>query len=109
MVTVMQRPFPVLTHLIISSVDGASPVLPAEFLGGSAPPLQKISLSGIPYPTLPKLLLSASDLERLYLDNIPPTGYISSEAILLALPKLENLIINFQMATPRPVWMHPPP
>ena len=112
MVTVMQRPFPVLTHLIISSVDGASPVLPAEFLGGSAPPLQKISLSGIPYPTLPKLLLSASDLERLYLDNIPPTGYISLEAMvmrLVALPKLKNLIINFQMATPRPVRMHSPP
>jgi hypothetical protein len=33
------------------------PVLPAEFLGGSAPRLQEITLYGIPYPTLPTLLV----------------------------------------------------
>ena len=112
MVTVMQRPFPVLTHLIISSVKGNAPVLSAELLGGSAPYLQKLYLDGIPYPTLPRLLLSASDLVKLYLFNIPPTGYISPRAMvacLVALPRLERFAIGFQLANLRPDNLHPPP
>ncbi|KAH9178363.1 hypothetical protein EDB89DRAFT_1170384 [Lactarius sanguifluus] len=104
-VTVMQEPFPVLTRLYIFSRDGYAPVLPAKFLGGSASRLKTIALSGIPFPELPVLLLSTSDLVTLKLRNIPPTGYISPEAMvvaLAALPGLETFIIEFQSATPRP-------
>ncbi len=109
---VMQGPFPVLTHLHIDSEDGNAPVLPAKFLGGSAPCLQKIILSGIPYPALPTLLLLTSDLVWLDLRNVPPTGYIPPEAMvvgLAALPRLETLIIGFQSATRRPDRIRPPP
>ncbi|KAH9159301.1 hypothetical protein EDB89DRAFT_2237095, partial [Lactarius sanguifluus] len=111
MTTVMQKPFPVLTHLDASLDDGNPPVLPANFLGGSTPCLQTIHLYGIPFPALPSLLLSASHLVKLELRNIPPTGYISPEAMvasLAALPKLETLIIEFQSATSRPDRILPP-
>ncbi len=112
MVTVMQEPFTVLTHLSIFSGDGNASVLPAGFLGGSAPCLQTIHLRGIPFPTLPTVLLSANDLVTLKLHAIPSTGYISPEAMvasLAALPRLETLIIEFQSATPRPDQIRPPP
>jgi hypothetical protein len=44
-------------------------------------------------------------LSKLYLQKIPPTGYISPEvmvASLAALPRLKILVIEFQSATPRP-------
>jgi hypothetical protein len=72
MAKVMKKPFPVLTHLEIYSNDGNAPVLPAKFLGGSAPRLQKIYLHRIPFPALPTLLLSTSDLVNLHLSKIPP-------------------------------------
>ncbi|KAH9171721.1 hypothetical protein EDB89DRAFT_1906708 [Lactarius sanguifluus] len=109
-----QEPFPVLTHLEISlgpRVESAL-VLPAEFLGGFAPRLQEINLSGIPYPALPMLLLSATDLVKLDLFNIPPAGYISPEAMvasLATLPRLEFFVIGFQLATSRPDQILPPP
>ncbi|KAH9163253.1 hypothetical protein EDB89DRAFT_575838 [Lactarius sanguifluus] len=112
MVAVMRKSFPVLTHLNVSMDDGNGPVLPAKFLGGSAPRLQTIHLRGIPFPALPSLLLSASDLVKLELRNIPPTGYISPEtmvASLAALPRLESFIIEFQSATSRPDRIHPSP
>jgi hypothetical protein len=112
MVTLMQEPFPVLTRLNISSADGNASVLPAEILGVSAPCLQEIRLYGIPFPALPTLLLSASDLVELVLHQIPPTGHISPEAVvasLTALRRLEIFVIQFQFATPRPDRIHPPP
>ena len=108
---VMQEPFPVLTSLYILS-DVKAPVLPAEFLGGSAPLLQKIYFDGIPFPALPTLLLSTSDLVTLDLKSIPPSGYISPEAMavgLAALPRLKTFIIQFRSASPRPDRIHPPP
>ncbi|KAH9171742.1 hypothetical protein EDB89DRAFT_1906728 [Lactarius sanguifluus] len=108
----VQQPFPVLTRLYIDSVSKDPPVLPANFLGGSAPRLQEITLSGIPYPALPVLLLSASDLVKLDLRNIPLTGYISPEAMvtsLATLPRLDHLTIGFQSATPLPDRIRPPP
>ena len=100
MVTVMQVPFPALTHLELYSRhdDEDVPALSAGFLGGSAPRLQEISLSRIPFPSLPTLLLSTGNLVRLYLSGIPSTGYISPEAMavgLAPLSKLENLWISF--------------
>ena len=111
MAAVMQEPFPVLTRLFIGSDDVYAPVLPGAFLGGSAPSLQEIALSGIPYPTLPTLLLSASELVELSLHEIPQTGYISPEAMvacLAVLPRLTTLRIGFQSAT-RPDRIRPPP
>ena len=96
MAKVMLEPFPVLTHLFISSSDRSAPLyrdvpaLPAGFLGGSAPCLQMI-IRGISYPKLLTLLLSTSDLVKLNLSDVPPDGYISPEAMvasLAALPKL---------------------
>ena len=101
-ITLMQKPFPLLTHLCIASVGGNAPIFPAEFLGGSAPCLQEITLSSIPFPALPALLLSASDLITLNLQNIPPAGYMPPETLrtcLAALPRLETLAIEFQSAT----------
>jgi len=109
---VMQVLFPVLTCLNIRSGDEDVPVLPIDFLGGSAPCLQQIYLHGIPYPALPKLLLSTSNLVDLQLLHIPPTGYISPEmmaACLAALPKLETFTIRFQQFPPHPDRIHPPP
>lgn len=111
MVTVMQGPFPALRRLDISLDGGDAPVLPAEFLGGSAPCLQVIHLRGIPFPALPKLLLSATDLVILKILDIPPTGYISPKEMvagLAALPRLETFNIGFQLATPRPDRIGPP-
>ena len=108
--TAMRQTFPMLTNLFIGSDD--SPVLPSEFLGGSAPRLQTIHLKGISFPALPTLLLSTSDLVDLNLEDIPPTGYISPEAMvagLAALPRLCVFWIKFQSPTPRPDRMHPPP
>ncbi|KAH9045912.1 hypothetical protein EDB83DRAFT_2553832 [Lactarius deliciosus] len=72
--------------------------LPGGFLGGSAPRLQRLILRRVPFPTLPTLLLSARDLVHLRYDLIPPTGYISPEAMvagLAVLTRLETLVIQF--------------
>ena len=102
----MQSPFPVLTHL---DMDEIYSVLPDDFLGGSAPRLQELTLSSISYPALPILLLSTPDLIKLDLSNM---GYISPEAMvvsLTALPKLETLVIEFFLSTSRPESKcHPP-
>jgi hypothetical protein len=66
----MQVPFPELTDLRLASHAGAPPI-PDSFLGGSARGLRNISLSGIPFPGLPKLLLSATHLVKLRLSSIP--------------------------------------
>jgi hypothetical protein len=106
MATAMQQPFTELTRLRVSSIDGRiMPVLPGSFLGGSAPHLRDILLDGIPFPSLPTLLSSASDLVTLNLYNIPQTGYISPEAMVTSLTastRLITLSIRFQSPTPRP-------
>ncbi|KAH9170325.1 hypothetical protein EDB89DRAFT_1979147 [Lactarius sanguifluus] len=102
MATVMQEPFPLLTHLYINIATDQR----------SAPRLQRFHLFGIPFPTLPTLLLSASDLVYLAVGNIPPTGYISPRAIvaaLAALPRLKTFAFGFQSATPRPDQIPLPP
>ena len=111
----MQVPFPELTRLALCSSDGMVSVLPDSFLGGSAPRLQYLSLERIPYPGLPKLLLSATRLVTLDLENIPHSGYISPEAIvavLSTLTSLERLVLEFESPRSRPDWAHrrlPPP
>ena len=109
--TVMRDPFPVLTRLYISS-DGTAQVFPGGFLGGSAPSLQTVHLDGIPFPSFPTFLMSASDLVTLQLWRIPPAGYISPEALvvgLAAFPRLKDFHMEFQSATSRPDRLLPPP
>jgi hypothetical protein len=110
----MQKPFPKLTHLglwsaletgnrsqalSIDPVDFVAPVAPDLFLGKSATRLRDLSLLGIPYPGLPKLLLSATHLVNIYLDNIPHSGYFSPNAMvaaLITLTSLNTLRLTFQ-------------
>jgi len=111
----MQVPFPELTELwFISHGGGTPPVAPDSFLGGSAPRLQYFQLWGIPFPTLPKLLLSATHLRRLDLSDIPHSGYISPEAmgaLLSVLSSLQTLLLGFQspQSSPDRESRRPPP
>jgi hypothetical protein len=103
--TAMQFPFPVLTSLLLESSDGMAPLLSDSFLGGSAPRLRRLELYGIPFPTLPNLLLSATDLVQLTLWRIPHSGYISPEtmaACLSALTRLKRLTLTFRSPQSRP-------
>jgi len=98
----MQQPFKVLTDLVIrqdGEPDEAVPVVPNSFLGGSAQSLRHVDFRGVPFPRIPSLLLSATDLVQLYLWKIPPLGYFSPEAFvncLSALKKLNVLWLGFE-------------
>ena len=110
----MQVQFPELTYLLLRSFVGKVSALPDSFLGESAPRLQYLTLSRIPFPGLPKLLLSATHLVELHLVDIPHSGYISPEAIvavLSTLTSLEDLALGFESPRSRPDWAnrHLPP
>jgi len=105
MVKMMQETYPTLKHLHLWADDEIAPVLPEEFLGGSAPCVETFWLRGIPFPDVPKLLLTMNDLVHLRLEKIPDTGYISPEAMVTALStcaKLETLIVEFKPGDPHP-------
>ena len=98
----MQRPFPELTHLTIYPLNKTIPVVPDSLLCGSAPRLEDLKLYGIPFPGLPKLLMSAPHLVHLYLVNIPHSGYISPDVMVTALFPLTNLeYLTLQFQSPR--------
>jgi hypothetical protein len=110
----MQKPFPLLTHLELSSSDEPVPVFPDSFLGGSAPRLEFLWLNRIPFPGLPELLLSATQLVQLYLVNISHSGYFSPEGMLNALSASTSLValhLDFQSPQSGPDWAsrRPPP
>src|SRR6267142_696739 len=98
--TAMQEQYPALTMIELCSDEEVAPVLPDTFLGGSAPRLRSVSLEGIAFPTLPRLLLSAVGLVSLLLDKIPQnTGYISPDVMatsLSTLTRLKFLRIDFR-------------
>ena len=101
----MEKPFPVLIDLNISSFAEIAPVLHEEFLEGSSPCLQTFRSWGIAFPGFPRLASFAPHLSCLDLWYIPMTGYISPEAMatcLATLPNLESLIIGFQSPLSRP-------
>jgi hypothetical protein len=104
----MQVPFPELTDLELRlSKDETVPVIPDSFLDGSAQRLRFFALDGIPFPGLPKLLLSATNLVSLTLFRIPHSGYVSPEAmvaLISALSSLETLQLEFQSPQSRPDW-----
>jgi hypothetical protein len=94
---VMQEPLPELTYLALESDDEVS-IPPDSLLGGSAPRLRSLRLDYVPFPGLPKLLLSATNLAKLSLSAIPSSGYISPEAMVTgfsALTRLERLFLEF--------------
>jgi hypothetical protein len=109
-----QQPFPALTHLHLAFYTETAPVVPASFLGGSAPGLQTLTLDRFPFPGLPKLLVSATHLVNLSLRRIPHSGYFSPEAMVTALSvliRLESLYIGFESPRSRPEQRtrRPPP
>ena len=108
----MDVPFPELTHLFLASDEKMVRALSDSFLGGSAPLLQTLYLKGIPFPRLPKLLLSTTHLVTLYLESIPHSGYLSPEAMVAALAtlnSLDQLWLKFQSPRSRPDRRSPPP
>ncbi|KAH9066939.1 hypothetical protein EDB83DRAFT_2519255 [Lactarius deliciosus] len=85
------------------------PALPDTFLGGSAPSLQTVYMSGIPFPAAPTLLSSARGLVDVDLRDIPPTGWIPPEAMaacLGALPGLKFFTFEFDWNMSYPDRMH---
>ena len=112
----MQQPFPELTQMLLhcDSAGETVPVVPDSFLGGSTPRLEDLVLNGIPFPGLPKLLLSATHLARLSLYRIPHSGYISPEEMATALSTLtsvEYLTLEFRSprSCPDQASRRPPP
>jgi len=81
-------------------------VLPESFLGGSAPRLRSLYLvERIPFPSIPKLLLSAHRLVKLTLWNIPDSGYFSPDSLatsLTVMTRLESLRLEFDSPRSRP-------
>ncbi len=103
----MQKPFPEMTNLQLHTSHKSAPVVPDSFLGGSAPRLRHLDLERIPFPGLPKLLLSAIDLVTLRLHNIPRSGYFSPEAMvtcLSVLTSLKEICLEFESHPSRPDW-----
>ena len=123
--TAIQVPFPKLTVLCLSLGDSTSnlwtyrglsysPVLPDSFLGGSMPCLRFLTLTFIPFLRLPKVLLSATHLVKLWLLTIPHSGYISPEAMITCLSmltSLEELKLQFHspQSSPDQESRRPPP
>ena len=113
--TLISKPFPVLTHLIIHIPVEVrlAPRLPDDFLGGSAPRLQIFHLHNVAFPALQTLLLSASDLVELRLQKIPRADVISPLEMawcLAELPRLKTLVLQFQSEFPphHDTPVHPP-
>jgi hypothetical protein len=95
------KPFLGLIELELVSYNANAPILPDLFLGGSAPRLQSLYFSGIPFPGIRKLLLSTRDLVTLSLGYIPDSGYVSPEAmvdILSVLTRLKLLHLSFAIS-----------
>jgi hypothetical protein len=114
LLAVMQEPGPFLALTTLSLEQWSDKEMakvvqgPDSFLGGSAPHLQNLTMTGIPIPFLglQKVLLSANDLVYLCLQNIPHSVYFSPEALvtgLSALTKLKILELTFQSPRSRPV------
>ena len=113
--TMMQGPFPALTSFQLGNFYAPGhqgvPVLPDRFLDGSASSLQEITLNGVYLPTLPTLLLSASNLVDLHLYDMSAT-MISPEAMvtgLAAAKRLKDLILEFHLPNARHEIIVTPP
>jgi hypothetical protein len=110
------RPYPELTSLELRSDDVFEPVLPIDFLDGSAPRLRTLVLDSVSFPSLPKLLLTTSNLVQLHLHKIPNSGYISPDAMVacaLTMNNLESFTLEYSfrgiLSHPYRASIRPPP
>ena len=100
---VMQQPFNVLRNLSLRWQDEAGPVVHYSFLGGSAQSLQILEFCRVPFPGIPRLLLSATNLVELYLVEIPDSGYFTPESFLHCLSTLSRLqLLSLEFESPPP-------
>jgi len=95
----LEESFPLLTYLVLEMRPDVTvpPIYPNrdKFLGGSTH-LQSLSLTRLPIPRLPKLLLSSTDLIYLHLEDIPYHGYFSPDAMVTTLSVLTRLkVLHF--------------
>ena len=99
-VSLMQHPFPVLRYLWVRPFISIKNAISRSFLSGSAPCLQDLVLIDVPFPALPELLFSATNLVRLLYKGISISGYIPPQAMatgLSVLTRLEVLSILFRV------------
>ena len=104
---VVQVPFVALKSIQMTSKDAEEPPVLGDFLGGSAPLLERIDLGciAVPFPAIRRLVLSTNHLYRLWLVKIPNTCYFSPEDIvtcLSALVQLKDLFVGFRSPASRP-------
>ena len=99
---VMQKSFLALTSLDIECVNYTFPleiaVLPQTFLGGSTQYLQSFNLSGVEFPWMWKLLLTANHLITLCLWDSPHSMYAPPAEMvtyLSTMPDLESFSIGY--------------
>jgi hypothetical protein len=100
----LREPLPALTSLMLWSNSESTQVVPDSFLGGPTARLQTLGLDFIPFPGLPKLLLSTNHL-ILHLWNIPDSGYISPQVMatcLAAMTGLASFTLGFHSPRSRP-------
>ncbi len=109
----MEVQFPALARLQLGSSE--TPLVATNLiLGGSAPRLRALTLDGISFRGLPKLL-SATDLVALDLMRTPHSAYVSPEMMvtcLSTLTRLKFLYLGFKSPQSRPDHQrqrHPPP
>jgi hypothetical protein len=101
---VMVEPAPRLEHLTLHS-QSAECVLPKGFLGGDAPQLRYLILTGVSLATLRPLLLSATSLVSLVFERIPSSAYFPPDSLVAhirAMPHLQTLSVGFLSTFPRP-------
>ena len=102
---VMEKPFPILKDLDLTSTAGdevTNPVLPKTFLASN---LRSIKLIGVDLPKRLSLLSSAVSLVTLHLEGIRTAGHLFPRKLvsrLRSLPRLEKLVVDFYNYMPRP-------
>ena len=103
-----QDSFPALTRLKLWSFDAHAPTLPETFLSGYSPRLKTLHLQCIPFPALSQLLFHSNELSGLRVMDIPRSGYITPEAMIIglsSLTKLTTLTLEFRSPLPRDVMV----
>jgi hypothetical protein len=115
-IAAMEAPYEELTHVSLCCSDPETPpVLPESFLGGSAPNLRSFCLVGISFSSLPRMLLSATNLVYLSVGNIHPSAHLCPQLVvdcLSTLAKLQGLKIHYRSCrerTNRQLPVHPLP
>jgi len=113
LVSALPKPLPALTHFYLRSsrLSESAQGLPEAFLGGSVPLLKSFVLWGIPFPTFPQFILSATHIVELGLFNIPNSGDLSPDVLttsLATLPNLKFLSIRTQFDESHPLPTSPP-